>query len=107
MPHPSIEEKRQKWKKEILKQIESGQSIAQWCRENKILQHHFFYWKKRLFPEPSLTRSEFVEIAEPKKGRTGGTKITIEYQGIHVSLYGNPDAYVLQQCFTSLKEFSC
>lgn len=82
MPQPSTVEKRQKWKDTILKQKESGQSVAQWCRSNNILQHQFFYWKKRLFPEST------------------------EYQGIYIILDGNVDTSVLQQCLISLKRLA-
>ncbi len=53
MSQPFSEEQKQQWRKKIISQKNSGISIAAWRRQNEIADHLFYYWKRKLFPEPA------------------------------------------------------
>ena len=56
MAQPFSEELKQQWKENILKQRQSGLSIAAWCRQNGIVVHNFYYWQSKLLPKPLISR---------------------------------------------------
>jgi len=109
MPKPFSEDKKQQWKENILKQRESGLSVAVWCRENNFNIHCFGYWQKKLFPK-ILDSSAFTEIKErkiPEEFVRKGAGISIEYQGIHIHLDKCFDSSVLKQCLDVFRGFAC
>jgi hypothetical protein len=98
----------EQWKKRILKQCESGLSVAAWCRQNNIHVHTFRYRRDKIFPKPPLTRSAFKEIVgEPKNASTHTTGISFECQGIYIHVGEQFDPLTLKQCLQVLKEMSC
>lgn len=110
MPQPSSVKEKQQWKENILKQRESGLSIACWCRKNNIVVHSFCYWRKKLFPKTLLDRSSFTEISDKKKidiSDFKGAGISIEYQGIRVHIDRQFDALTLKRCLEALKDVAC
>lgn len=96
------EEKKQEWEANIRNQLESGFSIKRWCRENNISEQAFHYWRGKLFPKPSLSRSSFTEIVD--KGRTG---IILECQGVQIRLERQFDPSILKRCLEVLKGLKC
>jgi hypothetical protein len=99
MSRKSSEELQLQWKENILKQQQSGLSIAAWCFQNNIVIHTFYYWRGKLFPK-SLDRNAFTEVI-PDNNR--GSGISLEYQGVQVHLSQNFDPSVLQACLKVLK----
>ena len=102
-------EKKQLWKENILKQRESGLSVAAWCRENNFNTHTFGYWQGKLFPK-KLDSSSFTEIKDkndPKNFVIKGSGIIIECQGIHIRLDKQFDSSVLRQCLEVLRGAAC
>lgn len=101
------EEKKQQWKNNILKQRESGLSVAAWCRENNVNTHTFGYWQSKIFSK-DLDSSSFTEIIDKKNPtnfkRTG---IVLEYQGIHIHLDKEFDSSVLKQCLEIVRGAIC
>lgn len=109
MPKPFSEEKKQQWKVNILKQRESGLSVAVWCRENNFNTHNFGYWQKKLFPK-ILGSSDFTEIKDKKNSENfieKGTGITMEYQGVRIHLDKQFDLSVLRRCLEVLRSAAC
>ena len=102
MVEPLSEEKRQEWRNQFQKQRESGLSIKQWCRENRITTQSFYYWRVRLFPKPPLSRSQFKEVVDLKD-----VGISIEYKGIHIHLEKHFDSMTLKKCLSVLMEIKC
>ncbi len=102
MPKQASKKQQKEWKENILKQRQSGLSIASWCRQHGFTDYVFHYWQKKLFPKVSLNRSIFAEIPQNKDECNKG--ITLEYQGfnIHLSEYFDPD--VLKKCLEVLKK---
>ena len=101
MPHAMSSEKRLEWKEKILKQEESGLSIIEWCHQNQVVEHCFYYWKKKLFPI-ALNRSSFIELADMKE-----TGIFIKYREMRIYLDKHFDPITLKRYLLTLKETSC
>jgi len=97
------EELKSHWASVIFKQRESGQTVAQWCKENQIARQTFYAWQKKLFPIP-INRAAFTEITANNQTGTG---ISLEYFGIHIELQSNFDSLTLKKCLKTLKEMTC
>ena len=102
MPQSPSREKKQEWEENFRKQRESGLSIKSWCQVNQITTQAFYYWRIRLFPKPDLNRTCFTELSDSKD-----IGITLECNGIHVSLDEDFDSSVLKRCLAVLKEVKC
>lgn len=110
MPQPFSEEQKQQWKEKILSQKNSGTSIAAWCRKNKISDHLFYYWKRKLFPAPTVSLSSFTEVPFEKRSHcleVEGSGIKIEYQEVRIHLDKHFDSPTLKRCLAALKEAAC
>ena len=109
MAKPFSEEKKQLWKKNILKQRESGLSVVAWCRENNFNAHTFGYWQGKLFPK-KLESSNFTEIKDKTSSEDSNLKragIMLEYQRIHIHLDKDFDSSVLRQCLEVVRGAAC
>lgn len=98
MPRQLSLEKQSEWKEKILQQRQSGLSIQRWCDENQIQAHVFYYWRDKLFPQASLSRSSFKELSDSK---TIG--IIIEYREFRIHLDKQFDASTLKRCLQALR----
>lgn len=105
MPERASKDVREQWKKNILKQRESGLSIASWCKQNHIAVHAFYYWRDKLFP--AFDRSDFSEISEKQKVCNQKAGIYLECQGIRIFLEPQFDCFVLKKCLEAIKEIKC
>lgn len=67
------------WKRTIVEQSKSGRSVSEFCRERKISEGSFWYWRRKLGGEkedPTFVRidgGELVELELPG-GRTIRTR---------------------------------
>jgi hypothetical protein len=91
------EDQRHSWAEKIKSQQESGLSIQRWCDENAIASHLFYYWKRRLFPNP-IDRCSFAELTDQKR-----CAIDIEYQGVRIRI----ESSTLRQGFQVLGKLKC
>jgi hypothetical protein len=110
MSQPFSKEQKQQWEEKIIAQKNSGVSIAEWCRQNEIANHVFYYWKRKLFPEPTVTLSSFTEVPFEKGSqclKAGDSGIKIEYQDVRIYLDKHFDSSVLKQCLLILKGATC
>jgi hypothetical protein len=109
MAKPFSKEKKQLWKENILKQRQSGLSVAAWCRQNNFNVHTFGYWQGKIFPK-KMDHSSFTEIKDKtcsedfNLNRAG---IVLEYQGIHIHLDKEFDSSVLRQCLAVVQGAAC
>lgn len=55
---------RAKWRRLISEQARSGQTVAAFCREQKLCAPHFYWWKRRL-REGTAARFVEVQVAAP------------------------------------------
>jgi hypothetical protein len=44
----TLEERRQLWRKLIAQQEQSGLSVRAFCQQERISEHNFYQWRKRL-----------------------------------------------------------
>lgn len=101
MPKLSSAEKQKSWEEKILQQRQSGLSVQRWCQEHQINPHTFQYWKEKLFPKATLSRSSFAELSSsPFIG------IILECQGVHIHLDKHFDPSTLKHCLQVLKEIA-
>ncbi|MCR5419522.1 MAG: hypothetical protein K6E98_00775 [Lachnospiraceae bacterium] len=58
--------KLKEWASRFIDQKASGLSVAEWCKQNNLSQHKFFYWK-RLLKEEAIeqTLPDIVPLAMP------------------------------------------
>lgn len=90
----SEEQKQEYWADQIEQWQASGKSAAAWCREQKLVYHQFFYWKKRLAPKEEA----FVELEEP-----ADTGITLEIGQIRIEVTSNFDLKTLERLIRVLQ----
>jgi transposase-like protein len=96
------QQQKQDWKDRISQQQQSGLSIKQWCSQNQIKPHIFYYWKKRLsYKNASISHSSFTELTPPKE-----TGISIECHGFLLRLDKHFDPFTLKQCLITLRELN-
>lgn len=105
MPQPVSESVKQQWKENIAKQLESGFSIAYWCRQNNIADHVFYYWKRKLFSENISKRSAYTELTVEKESRKAG--VTIEFKGVLIHLDREFDNSTLIQSLEIIGKTTC
>ncbi len=96
------------WKSLIQARMDSGMTIAQWCRENKLSENSYYYWLKVIrrethaqhaanTPAPeSIRTQEFVELpsavvqtAAESPARAGVPCAVLHKGGICVELYAD------------------
>ncbi len=58
--------KLKEWASRFVDQKASGLSVAEWCKQNKLSQYKFFYWK-RLLKEEAIEQAlpDIVPLAMP------------------------------------------
>ena len=96
------QEREDKWKALIRLQEESGLSMDKWCHQNQIAPHKLYYWKRKLLPQPSLSKSSFKELANEIHG-----SVVIEYRGVLVRLDKHFDPLIFKGCLSMLLEVTC
>jgi hypothetical protein len=85
-------EKFQKWESIIEDRKESGLSIVDYCRENKIAVATYHYWKKKISSELAVT-DKFTEIGITSEHGVGlwfdfgnGVKLVVDHGFDQVTL---------------------
>jgi len=94
------------WQKRIDACTESGLSAAAWCRNHQIVYSQFIYWRCRLQKNNTLalTRDSFVELDHPSSLDSG---LSIQYEGIKLSLAKNFDEQTLLRCLKTMRRVAC
>lgn len=68
-----------KWRRLISERMQSGKSVAVFCRERKLRASHFYWWKKRL-RENTAARFVEVQVAESPANLPGDSRIEVRLQ---------------------------
>jgi transposase-like protein len=76
-------EVREKWHGLVLQQIDSGQSVAAFCRERGVASSQLFAWKKRL---REAEAAQFIEVEVKAPEQAGEAAIRQANKGIEVRL---------------------
>ncbi|WP_164667672.1 IS66 family insertion sequence element accessory protein TnpA [Virgibacillus doumboii] len=63
----TLKDKRIEWKARYDDWKESGQSIAEWCRDQEIKVHQMYYWVQRferdvISPETETTETQWLTV---------------------------------------------
>ena len=80
------EEPKQKMFKLIEACYQSGLSNKEWCRQNKIAEHIFYYWQA-IYKREKQTSGSFLPISTRQK-TISGFKIVYP-NGVYIELNGN------------------
>ena len=85
----------EEWKEFVEAQAGSGKKIAEYCRDNGVATHRFYYWRARWFNKQSEEGSSFVEC----RVRGSGTGVlTLECPGgYRLEIKRDCDAKLLEQ----------
>ena len=76
-----------KWRRLISEQMQSGESVAAFCRERELRASHFYWWKKRL-RENTTARFVEVQVAESLANVPGDSRIEVRLQNGRSLLVG-------------------
>ena len=108
----TLKDKRIEWKARYDAWKESGQSVAEWCREQKINVHQMYYWvrrfeKDRISSEPEPTQWLTVQVSDEDPIPSAGSEpllihcgaISVEVRpGAHVGLLSDIIHVLRSQC---------
>lgn len=86
------EEQKQKMFKLIEACHQSGLSNKEWCRQNKIAEHIFYYWQA-IYKREKQTSGSFLPIST--KPKTIASMKIVYPNGVHVELNGNTSASLI------------
>lgn len=108
MPH-APNTVRDLWRERVANQFQSGLSIANWCRQNNISPHTFYYWRDKFFPKTSISRIDFKEISVQQKEISQSQKsgVRLQYQEFCILLDLQFDMETFEQCIKALKGLQC
>ncbi len=99
---------QQEWIRKVEEQLASGQSASRWCREHNISYNAFLYQRER-FRARSANNGTSASLSEPPaqfkelKDSQQESGVTLEWQGVHISLSKGFDQATLLQCLISLR----
>lgn len=80
-----LKENRKRWKQILDKQRVSGNTIAQFCKDNDINVHQFHYYKRQFKKKNMLpVKSDFVEVITQEVIIDNTISMTLN--GIHVKM---------------------
>jgi putative transposase len=97
-----------KWAEVIKAQVDSGQSIKDFCQAAGISRHAYFYWQKKLRMAACTELSRTVEISrdivpngwmqlETKQDSIKKDILNIEINGCHISVGSETDSELLKK----------
>lgn len=58
-------EQRELWRQRVAQQMTSGLSVREFCREHKLTDHAFYWWRHRLNAAEPPLRFALVDTAAP------------------------------------------
>lgn len=108
----TLKDKRIEWKKHYSAWSESGQNIAEWCRDHNIKAHQMYYWvqqfERELVPRentPTQTKWLSVQVGDSEKvastDRNGPA--FIHFEGISVEIRTDTHIRLLSEIVQVLK----
>jgi hypothetical protein len=59
------------WRERIAQQVESGKSVPGFCKENKLAEHTFYYWRLKFRRDQKPVTFALVEAKQPAKESSG------------------------------------
>ena len=96
---------RNLWEGRIEDWKKSGKSIVQWCKENNLPDHQFYYWRDRLNGKrrgksaPRSSTGGFIELVDCDHNESG---VVIRTAGVEVHIKPKFDENTLLRCLRLL-----
>lgn len=102
------------WTEIIQARNESGKSIKEFCENNGISKHAFFYWQRKLRQEAckelavtdetiNVVPNGWIKLNPSKKPQCSDGSILIELNGCHITVKGNTDLKLLKNVCSVLR----
>ena len=102
------------WAEIIQARNESSKSIKEFCENNGIRKHAFFYWQRKLRQEAckelavtdnttSVAPNGWIKLKPPTKTQFSDNSILIELNGCHITVKGNTDLELLKNVCSVLR----
>ncbi len=92
------------WKHKLEQWVSSGKTMADWCREQNISIHTFYYRRSQLMSPVKVAggdRNKFIELIDKPFGMSG---ISIDCCGVTVHLASDFHPASLIQCLQTLRK---
>lgn len=94
------------WHQRIQLWQSSGQTGADWCKEQNFIYHQFVYWKGRLKQKNKRDKiplpAKFVEVVDTPELFESG--VSVNYRGARIHLARNFDDTVFLRCLRIMKD---
>ena len=98
------------WRRRLSQQAGSGQSVRAWCREHRVTETAFYWWRRELVrrdAESKITSFVPVHVAEDQRER-GDSPIEIELaDGRRVRVTGKVNRETLADVLDVLERRAC
>lgn len=96
------------WSRRVERCRNSGLTVKQWCKENKIAVSTYYLWQKRVFKATTACNEEvcFAEvpaITGPAPVSSPGIAATVQLPGISIEVYPGADAATIQAIIQAVK----
>jgi hypothetical protein len=83
------EERREMWRPRIAQQEQSGQSVRAFCKEQRVGEASFYYWRQRLREEKAPVRFALLETKPVSKAKPQLIELVLA-SGDHLRIPGDP-----------------
>ncbi len=97
------------WEERLIDWEKSGLSKRQWCRENNITEHQFYYWMKRIneydpesHDDNNCTSWQSVELINRPVDELKGS-LVVHVEGFKVTVHNNTDLHLLSNVLRVLR----
>lgn len=91
------------WERLLKEQRASGKTIRAWCREQKVRENRFYYWRKKLQPAKTSNKQQVqwlpIETAETKPC----TKVIVHLGEARIEIPRNFDRFQLREIIRVLQ----
>lgn len=98
------------WRRRLREQAKSGQSVRAWCRQHRVTETAFYWWRRELArrdTEDSAASFVPVHVAEASIGDGSASIEIVLTDGRRVRLAGPVDGQALAEVLDVLERRSC
>ena len=96
------------WEERIKEKQDSGLSVEEWCQQNQLTKHSYYYWKKRIETINEKTSVGqavvFAEISKEVTGNTYATPLEVTWRDLSISITGHADAVLAAEFLSQLQK---
>ena len=96
------------WEERIQEKQASGLSVEEWCQQNQLTKHSYYYWKKRIETMHEGTAAPkavvFAEIPKEIPENTCVTPLRITWRDLSISITRHADAVLAAEFLSQLQK---